>query len=142
MLIAPASANLAVEKLTIRSATGAHVIQTEIAATAEEKQKGLMFRTSVPPNTGMLFPYDQPQELTMWMRNTYVSLDMLFIRADGVIHRIERRTEPMSERVIASEGDVTAVLELAAGEADRLGIKPGDKVEGRFFKAAAAPKKK
>lgn len=141
-LIEPVAAQLAVEKLTIRTSTGAHVIATEIAATGEEKQRGLMFRTSVPPNTGMLFPYDQPQELTMWMKNTYVSLDMIFIRADGIVHRIQRRTEPMSERTISSEGDVTAVLELGAGEADRLGIKPGDKVESRYFKSAAATKKK
>lgn len=136
MSILPAAAKLAVEKLTLHTSAGAHVIATEIAETLEDKQRGLMFRTSVPAGTGMLFAYDQPQELTMWMRNTYVSLDMIFIRADGIVHRIARRTEPLSERIIASEGAVTAVLELAAGEADRLGLKPGDRVEHRAFKPA------
>jgi uncharacterized membrane protein (UPF0127 family) len=136
MFTLPVAAKLAVEKLTLHTATGAHVIEAEIASTLEEKQRGLMFRTSVPQGTGMLFPYDQPQELTMWMHNTYVSLDMVFIRADGVVHRIAKRTEPMSDNIIASEGNVKAVLELAAGESDRLGIKPGDRVEYRAFKPA------
>ena len=69
----------------------------------------------------------------MWMRNTYISLDMVFIRADGVIHRIEARTEPMSERIISSEGPVAAVLELAGGAAERLGLKPGDRVRHSIF---------
>lgn len=138
MLIPPALAKLAVEKLTIHTSSGAHVIETEIAATQEDKQRGLMFRTSVPPGTGMLFAYGEAQEITMWMRNTYVSLDMVFIRGDGTVHRIARRTEPMSEAIVASQGLVTAVLELAAGEADRLAIKPGDRVEHSAF----TPKKR
>ena len=69
----------------------------------------------------------------MWMRNTYISLDMLFIRADGVIHRIEANTEPFSERVIASRGPVAAVLELKGGSAARLGLKPGDRVRHPLF---------
>jgi uncharacterized membrane protein (UPF0127 family) len=76
----------------------------------------------------MLFPYGRSQEITMWMRNTYVALDMIFIRADGVIHRIEAQTEPLSDRVIASGGDVFAVLEIAGGGSERHGIKPGDRV--------------
>lgn len=122
------------DKLTIRTAGGEQTIAIEVAETPEQKSLGLMFRTSVPPYTGMLFPYDRPQELTMWMRNTYASLDMIFLRADGVVHRIEYATEPMSERVIGSQGLVLAVLELAAGEAKRLGIKPGDRVEHATFK--------
>jgi uncharacterized membrane protein (UPF0127 family) len=96
----------------------------------------LMFRTSLPEQTGMLFPFDAPQEVSMWMRNTYVSLDMIFIRADGVVHRIESRTEPLSERVITSGGPVTAVLELAAGVAARLDLKPGDRVRHPHFGTA------
>ena len=90
----------------------------------------------------MLFFYETPQEITMWMRNTYIPLDMVFIRADGTVHRIEARTEPLSENIIASRGDVTACLELAGGAAERLGLKPGDRVEHRFFKPAAKPAKK
>ncbi len=123
------------DKLTIKTSTGDHVIAIEVAETNEQKSLGLMFRTSVPANTGMLFPYGDPQELTMWMRNTYASLDMVFIRRDGTVHRIEYSTEPLSERVISSKGAVTAVLELAAGEANRLGIKAGDRVEHETFNA-------
>jgi uncharacterized protein len=122
------------DKLTLKTATGDHVIAIEVAETSEQKSLGLMFRTTVPANTGMLFPYGDPQELTMWMRNTYASLDMVFIRRDGAVHRIEYSTEPLSERVIGSKGLVTAVLELAAGEAKRLGLKAGDRVEHETFK--------
>lgn len=128
------SAQFRKDKLTLKTGNGDHVIAIEVAETTEQKALGLMYRTSVPQNTGMLFPYERPQELTMWMRNTYASLDMVFIRADGVVHRIEYGTEPMSEKVISSQGTVLAVLELAAGEAKRLGLKPGDRVEYATFK--------
>ena len=95
-----------------------------------------MFRTRLADKAGMLFFYETPQEITMWMRNTYIPLDMVFIRADGIVHRIEARTEPLSENIVASRGDVTACLELAGGAAERLGLKPGDRVEHRFFKPA------
>ncbi len=75
----------------------------------------------------------------MWMRNTYISLDMVFIRDDGVIHRIEARTEPLSERIISAGGQVSAVLELAGGAAERLGIKAGDRVRHPVFDAAKPP---
>jgi uncharacterized protein len=97
-----------------------------------------MYRTSLARNTGMLFPYPEARELSMWMKNTYIPLDMIFIRADGTIHRIEAMTEPLSERVIASRGAVTAVLEIAGGAAARLGLKAGDKVRHPHF-AANAP---
>ena len=81
----------------------------------------------------MLFAYPKSFEITMWMKNTYISLDMIFIRKDGRVHRIEKGTEPFSERVIASQGDVSAVLEVAAGVADEIGLKPGDRIEHAFF---------
>jgi uncharacterized membrane protein (UPF0127 family) len=121
------------ETLALVTGASEHVIQVEITSTPEEKAMGLMFRTSLADDAGMLFPYAPPQEATMWMRNTYISLDMIFIRADGVIHRIEANTEPFSERVIASRGIVTAVLELKAGSAARLGLKPGDRVRHPLF---------
>jgi uncharacterized membrane protein (UPF0127 family) len=124
----PVQAEMNVETLTLVTATGEHPIKIEVARTTEQKALGLMFRKSVPQGTGMLFPYDTPQEITMWMRNTYVPLDMVFIRRDGTVHRVEERTEPLSERVISSGGPVTAVLELAAGEAQRFQIKPGDRI--------------
>lgn len=126
------------DQLTLITASGRHVIEVEVAETPEQKSYGLMFRTSLPDNRGMLFPYPEAQELSMWMRNTYIALDMVFIRSDGVIHRIEARTEPLSERVITSHGPVTAVLELAGGAAGRLGLKPGDRVEHPHFAANRA----
>src|SRR5581483_5058852 len=125
-------------KLVTRSAT--HTIDVEITETAQEKAQGLMFRTRLADSNGMLFFYDHPQEITMWMRNTYIPLDMVFIRADGVVHRIEARTEPLSEDIIASRGDVVACLELAGGAAERLGLKPGDRVEHRLFRPSGAKK--
>jgi len=125
------------ETLKLLTAHGTRVIDVEIADTPQEKAQGLMFRTHLDDKHGMLFAYDTPQEITMWMRNTYIPLDMVFIRADGTVHRIEARTEPLSEDIIASRGDVTACLELAGGAAERLGLKPGDRVEHRFFELGA-----
>lgn len=131
-----------VETLKLITARGVHTINVEVTETPAEKAQGLMFRTRLPDMNGMLFFYDTPQEITMWMRNTYIPLDMVFIRADGIVHRIEARTEPLSETIISSRGNVTACLELAGGAAERLGLKPGDRVEHRFFKPAAKPGRK
>jgi uncharacterized protein len=122
------------ETLTLRTATGEIPIQIEVTETEQDKSVGLMFRTELAADAGMLFPYSPPQEVTMWMKNTYIPLDMVFIRADGTVHRIQARTEPFSETTIASGGPVTAVLELAGGAAEKLGLKPGDKVIHRHFK--------
>ena len=131
------SAEMRRETITLVTSTGERIIKIEVASTSEEKSLGLMFRTSLADDAGMLFPYAPPQEITMWMRNTYIPLDMVFIRADGTIHRIEARTEPLSERIIPSGGDVAGVLELAGGNAERLGLKPGDRVIHPHFKAKA-----
>jgi uncharacterized membrane protein (UPF0127 family) len=121
--------------LELVTASGVHVFDVEIATTPEKQALGLMFRTTLPETKGMLFPHEAPREVTMWMRNTYIPLDMVFIRADGTVHRIEKRTEPLSERVIASQGPVAAVLEIAGGTAEKLGLKPGDKVRHPYFAA-------
>jgi uncharacterized membrane protein (UPF0127 family) len=113
--------------LTLETAFGTHAIHIEIPETAAEQQAGLKFRANVPERTGMLFLYGVGQEVTMWMKDTRVSLDMVFIRADGRVHRIEAQTEPLSHTVVPSRGPVVAVLELAAGSAGRLGLKPGDR---------------
>lgn len=131
-----AEAKMRRDKLTLETTMGDVVIDIEVAETPAEKSLGLMYRTNVPEKSGMLFPYPQPNEITMWMRNTYISLDMVFIRADGVVHRIEANTEPMSEKVIGSVGPVTAVLELAAGAAERLSLKPGARVRHAHFRNA------
>jgi uncharacterized membrane protein (UPF0127 family) len=126
------------ERLELVTERGVHVLDVEVAATPEKQALGLMYRTSLPDTKGMLFPHKEPRELTMWMRNTYIPLDMVFIRADGTVHRIEARTEPLSERIISSNGPVLAVLEIAGGNAERLGLKPGDKVRHPVFGSAPA----
>ncbi|MDX2309670.1 MAG: DUF192 domain-containing protein [Hyphomicrobium sp.] len=123
----------ATEPLVIVTAGGRRSFTVEIADEPAEQSLGLMYRTALAAGTGMLFVHPKPKELAMWMRNTYIPLDMVFIRADGIVHRIASNTEPMSETLIPSKGLVTGVLEIGGGEAQRLGIKPGDKVEHRLF---------
>lgn len=136
VVVPPLDAKMRLEKLVLVTAAGERAIEVEVAETLQEKAVGLMFRRSLPESSGMLFPYEAPQEVTMWMRNTFIPLDMVFIRADGVVHRIEARTEPLSERTIASRGPVTAVLELAGGVAEKLGLRPGDHILHPHFKPA------
>lgn len=123
------------EKLEIFTSKGSSTIEVEIAETPQEQATGLMFRKKLPSNKGMLFIYKPPKEVSMWMRNTYIPLDMIFIREDGIVHRIEKETEPLSEEIISSNGSVSAVLEIPAGVAERLGLKVGDKIQHSFFKA-------
>lgn len=122
------------DPLVIITSSGAHEFDVEIAATPANQARGLMFRRSLAPEKGMLFVYPQTQYVSMWMRNTYISLDMVFILPDGRVHRIERRTEPHSERIIQSGARVAAVLELLAGTAERINLKPGDMVRHPHFK--------
>jgi uncharacterized membrane protein (UPF0127 family) len=140
-LLYPAHAMLR-ETLKLLTAQGTHVIDIEIAESPEEKAQGLMFRTRLDDKSGMLFFYENAQEVTMWMRNTYIPLDMVFIRADGVVHRIEPYTVPLSEDIVASRGNVAACLELAGGAAERLGLKPGDRIEHRYFQLRKEQRKK
>jgi uncharacterized membrane protein (UPF0127 family) len=121
------------ETLKLTTSQGVHVIDVEVTETPEEKARGLMFRTRLADKSGMLFFYETPQEITMWMRNTYIPLDMVFIRADGTVHRIERGAEPLSDHVIYSQGPVSAVLEMAGGATERLGLKPGDRIRHPLF---------
>ena len=115
--------------LTIRSGARTHRFIVEVVRTPEEQATGMMHRQSLAPDRGMLFPYDPPHNASFWMKNTLIPLDMLFIRADGSIARIEANAVPLSlEQVVAGE-PVAAVLELAGGRAAELGIAPGDKVE-------------
>lgn len=137
----PAQAKMRVDTLTIEPAGGGatQTFNIELASSEQEKSVGLMFRTKLADGEGMLFPYDKSQVLTMWMHNTYIALDMVFIRPDGVIHRIEASAEPLSDRVISSGEPVAAVLELAGGAASRLGINAGDRVHHHVFDAAKKP---
>jgi uncharacterized membrane protein (UPF0127 family) len=122
------------EKLVIVSRGGVeHVFNVEVARTEEQQTVGEMFRPSVPEDGGMLFDWGVPQNAPMWMRNTLVSLDMVFINADGTIRTIAENTTPRSLAVIDSRGAVRATLELAAGTTARLDIRVGDTVKQRIF---------
>ena len=121
------------EPLEIVTKNGVQVFSVEMATTEQEKETGLMYRKEVPDGKGMLFDFSPPQEVSMWMKNTYVSLDMIFIRADGRILRIAENTEPMSTKIISSQGLAKGVLEVVAGTAKKYGIEPGDRVGHPLF---------
>jgi uncharacterized protein len=103
--------------------------KVEVAKTGAEQAKGLMFRTSMGPDEGMIFPMDPPRMASFWMRNTVIPLDLIFVGVDGRISNIAANAEPYSERPLPSVGEVKGVLELKGGRAAELGIVPGDKVE-------------
>lgn len=119
--------------LEIVSKTGVHVFAVEVVANDADRAKGLMFRKELPEGQGMLFDFQRDQEIAMWMKNTYIPLDMIFIAADGRIHRIAENTEPLSERIIPSGGPVRGVLEVIGGTARKLGIAVGDRVAHPMF---------
>lgn len=122
------------EKLVVVTHGGKrHEFDVEMAVNEEQQITGLMFRTSLPADGGMLFDWGQPRPSDMWMRNTLISLDMLFINADGTVHAIAEHAVPQSLATIQSHGPVRATLEIAAGTAERLDIRVGDKVEQRIF---------
>lgn len=112
---------------------GSHAFTVELAATDEHRATGLMFRREMAADAGMIFDYGRDRRASMWMRNTYLPLDMLFIKANGRIESIKARTVPLSETSIRSKGKVRAVLELNAGTTSRLSIKPGDLVRHELF---------
>jgi uncharacterized membrane protein (UPF0127 family) len=116
------------ETLTIRTASGEHSFDVEVVRAREQHEKGLMERTDLPANGGMLFLEDREVAKRMWMKGTPLSLDMIFIAGSGVIHRIERRTTPYSEKKIWSNGLVIAVLEIGGGITEKLNINEGDTV--------------
>jgi uncharacterized protein len=114
--------------LTIVTASGPHRFTIELATTAAQMMQGLMFRQSLAPDAGMLFDYRAPSAATMWMKNTLIPLDMLFVDAAGRIVNIHERAVPGSLDAIAAAAPVRAVIELNGGTAARLGIRAGDRV--------------
>ena len=122
-----APSGLDLVQLTVQSGPRAHVFTVEVARTAEQQERGLMHRTSLGGDRGMLFPFDPPRPASFWMRNTLIPLDLIFIRPDGSIARIATGI-PHSEEQIAVEEPVTAVLEIPGGRAAQLGITAADRV--------------
>lgn len=125
---------LPVSPLTIVTAKGErHAFTVELANTEASRERGLMFRRTMAPDAGMLFDFFTEAPQAFWMKNTYIPLDMLFVRANGEILNIRQRAIPQDESSIASDGPVRAVLELNGGTVARLGIRPGDHVQHAIF---------
>ena len=123
-----------IEPLTVATESDAFMFTVEIADTPELRARGLMFRQRLPEDRGMLFDVVNPRPVSMLMKNTYISLDMLFIREDGTIAYIAENTVPKSLDMIGISEPVLAVLELAGGTARKHGIRAGDRVFHRLFR--------
>ncbi len=121
-------------KLVVETPKGKSVYRVELALTPQQRTVGLMFRRSMDSDVGMLFEFDATRTVQMWMKNTYLSLDMVFIEENGRIGHIARNTVPLSLDIISSNGPVRFVLELNAGEAERAGMEPGQILRHPLFK--------
>lgn len=121
------------QTLEIVGKSGVHVFTVEVARTDQERATGLMYRRELPEGRGMLFDFSPEQQVSMWMKNTFIPLDMIFIRGDGRIIRIAENTEPQSEKIIPSGGLARGVLEVIGGTAKKYGIAPGDRVAHPLF---------
>ena len=123
------------QTIEVVTKTGVHSFAVELADNDAEREKGLMYRKDLPEGRGMLFDFHREQEVSFWMQNTYIPLDMIFIQGDGRILRIAENTEPLSTRLIPSGGPIRAVLEVIGGTSRKLGIAPGDRVASPIFSA-------
>jgi uncharacterized membrane protein (UPF0127 family) len=121
------------DTIKIVSHSGVHAFSVELATNELERERGLMFRKELPNGYGMLFDFHTDQTANFWMRNTYIPLDIIFIKSDGHILHIAENAKPMSDDLIPSGGPIRAVLEVIGGTARKLGIAPGDTVTGSFF---------
>jgi len=117
--------------LCITSNDRVHSFTVEVARSPQEQSRGLMFREKLPDDRGMLFPYDSPQPLSFWMKNTVIPLDIIFIAPGGRIESIAAQTTPYSLDSVSSHGAAIAVLEIRGGLAAEIGIKPGDIIKWR-----------
>lgn len=116
--------------LSVETADGPRTLQVEVADTPQARSTGLMYRRSLDPDHGMLFDFGGERPVSMWMKNTYIPLDMVFIGNDRRVKHIARQTTPLSERTVESPVPVRYVLEVKGGRSAELGIAPGDKVSG------------
>ena len=119
--------------LVIQSNSGNHPFVIELAINDAERAKGLMYRTKMEPDHGMLFDFGATAPVYMWMKNTYIPLDMLFLKADGVVHHVVQHTTPLSQSIIGSGGDVRYVFEVKSGAVQQTGVKPGDRLLHQLF---------
>jgi uncharacterized protein len=119
--------------IEIVSGSGVHAFDVQLATNDAERERGLMFVKSLPEGQGMLFDFKRNQPVSFWMHNTYIPLDMIFIAGDGRVMHIAENAKPLSDDLIPSQYPVRAVLEVIGGTAEKLGIKPGDRVTGSIF---------
>jgi uncharacterized membrane protein (UPF0127 family) len=121
------------DTIDIVTRTGVHAFSVELATTPAEQERGLMYRKELPEGRGMLFDFQPTQQVSFWMHNTYIPLDMIFIAADGHIVHIAENAKPMSDDLIPSVHPVRAVLEVIGGTVRKFGIASGDHVTGSIF---------
>lgn len=133
-LTVPSIAADGARDLTITTKDGkVHAFKVELALTPQQQAYGLMNRTSLPENAGMLFFWAEEREQSFWMKNTLIPLDLIFIRKDGTIHHIHHNAKPHDLTALPSKGPVSAVLEVNGGTAERLKIAKGDKIHHLLF---------
>ena len=130
----PAAVETALEALEIVTASGSHQFSVEVMRDDSQRARGLMYRRSMPQDRGMLFDFKREEPVSMWMKNTYLSLDMVFVDRSGRVINVAENTEPLSERIIPSGAPAYAVLELNAGSARRIGLKAGDRLRHSIFR--------
>jgi len=129
LLAERSAAGLQQMTLDVRSGAKTHRFVVEVARSAQEQETGLMNRPSLGPDRGMIFPYDPPQPVSFWMKDTLIPLDMIFIRPDGSIAKIAANTVPLSLEPVPAAEPIAAVLEIAGGRSSELGISAGDRVD-------------
>lgn len=132
-----AHAEAPLEFLTVDTASGPHRFKVEVMRTEPERERGLMYRKSMPRDHGMLFEYPNEQPVTFWMHNTYLPLDLIFIGKDGRVVNVAPDAKPMDDSLIPSAGPALGVLELDAGTAKTIDLKAGDLVRHKMFGDAA-----
>ncbi|MGD9481010.1 DUF192 domain-containing protein [Shinella sp. G-2] len=124
------------QPLTIVTKDGkSHAFTVELAVTPRQREQGLMNRAEMAEDRGMLFAFGETRQVFMWMKNTYIPLDMLFIAKDGKVRAIKENAEPLSEAIIDSGGPIDYVLELNGGAAKRLGLRPGNRIENELIQS-------
>ena len=132
---APQDGSAVREELIVATRAGPHKFQVEIADDPRERSRGLMFRREMAKEHGMLFDFGSEEPASFWMENTYIPLDMIFIKEDGTVESIAERTTPLSRRSVTSRGPVRYVLEINGGLSNELGIRAGDRVSGPALEA-------
>lgn len=130
---AGAEAGARLEPLDIVTASGSHPFLVEVMRTEAERERGLMFRRSLPEDHGMLFDFQTARLVQMWMRNTFIPLDMIFISRSGAVVGLVENAEPLSERIISSGAPADGVIEVNAGIAAKIGVRIGDRIRHPLF---------